>query len=71
MKNYILGLLVTLFSFFATSAHAVIDVSAATNGIGDVQTALLAIIGALLAMAMAIYGINAVYNFMKRKSGTP
>ncbi len=51
------------------SAQAVIDVSAVTGGIGEVGVALLAIVGAFLAVSVLILGISKVYGFVKRKAG--
>lgn len=51
-------------------ANAVgIDVTAVTTGIADVGTALLAVIGAFLAVSVLILGIGKVYGFVKRKAG--
>ena len=51
-------------------AHAVgIDVTAVTTGIADVGVALLAVIGAFLAVSVLILGIGKVYGFVKRKAG--
>ncbi len=54
---------------FSPSAFAVIDISAATGGIADAQTALLALLGALIALSAAIFGVVKVYGFIRRKSG--
>lgn len=70
MKKYLLGLLFSLLSLFGLSAQAAIDTTAAVAGIADVGIALAAIIAALMAMALSIYGINAVYKFINRKSGS-
>ena len=70
MKKYLLGLLFSLLSLFGLSAQAAIDTAAAVAGIADVGIALAAIIAALMAMALSIYGINAVYKFINRKSGS-
>jgi hypothetical protein len=53
----------------ATNAHAVIDVSAVTSGIAEIGVALLAVIGAFLAVSVLILGIGKVYSFVKRKAG--
>lgn len=50
-------------------ASAAIDVSAITTGIADVGVALLAVIGAFLAVSVLILGISKVYSFVKRKAG--
>lgn len=54
---------------FMSQAHAVIDVTGVTAGITDAQTAVLAIIGALLTLSIAIFGIVKVYNFVSKKAG--
>ena len=50
-------------------AHAQVDVSAVTSGIGEAQAAILAVIGGLLALSVAIFGVAKVYAFIKRKAG--
>lgn len=50
-------------------AFAVIDVTAVTGGVAEAGTALLAVIGALLAVSVLIFGIGKVYGFVKRKAG--
>jgi hypothetical protein len=64
--------LVVLFSSLIlamTAAHAAVDVSAVTSGIGDAQTAILSVLGGLVALSVAIFGISKVYAFIKRKAG--
>ncbi len=53
----------------AGSSQAAIDVTAVTTGIGEVSVALLAVIGAMLAVSVAILGIGKVYSFVKRRAG--
>jgi hypothetical protein len=53
----------------AQSAHAAIDTTSTLAGITEAQTAVLAILGGLLAMSVAIFGIVKVYGFVKRKAG--
>lgn len=50
-------------------ANAVIDVTAATTGIADAATAIGAVIAALLALSVTIFGVAKVYSFMSRKAG--
>jgi hypothetical protein len=53
----------------ATSAHAVIDIAGVLSGITEAQTAILSVIGALLALSVAIFGIVKVYRFVSSKAG--
>lgn len=46
-----------------------IDTTAVLSGITDAQTAVLAIITALLAMSTAIFGLAKVYAFVRRRAG--
>jgi len=69
MKKYLLGLFASVFSLLAGSAFAVIDVTAATTGISDASTAILAVIAALMTLATTVYGIMMVYRFVSKKSG--
>ncbi len=66
-------LLVSTFGLLAAlvglSAHAVIDVTAVTTGITDAQTAILAVIGGMLSLSVAIFGLAKVYAFVKRRAG--
>ena len=48
------------------SAFAVIDVTAATTGISDAQTAVLAVLAAMITMAAAIYGVRKVLRLLGR-----
>lgn len=56
-------------SFAASAAGAGIDTTAVTSGITDAQTAILAVIGSLTALSVAIFGVAKVYGFIKRKAG--
>ena len=69
MKNYLSGLLFAALSMFGLAANAVIDVTAATTGISDAGVAILAVLAALLALSVSVYGVKKVYDFMSRKSG--
>lgn len=53
----------------STAANAAIDVTAVTTGITDASVALVAVIGALMALSVGIFGISKVYGFIKRKAG--
>lgn len=47
-------------------ANAAIDVSAATTGISDAQTAVLAVLAAMITMAAAVYGVRKVLKLLGR-----
>lgn len=53
----------------ALSANAAIDVTAVTTGMTDAGVALLAVIAALTALSVSIFGVAKVYAFIKRKAG--
>jgi len=61
---------VSLASFGAlvlsTGAQAAIDVTAATTGISDAQTAVLAVLSAMVTMGAAVYGIKKVLRLLGR-----
>lgn len=61
---------VSLASFGAlvlsTGAQAAIDVTAATTGISDAQTAVLAVLAAMITMAAAIFGVRKVLKLLGR-----
>lgn len=48
------------------SAFAAIDVTAATTGITDASTAVLAVIAAMITMAVAVWGVKKVLKFFGR-----
>lgn len=50
-------------------AMAAIDVASVVAGIAEAGVAILAVIGALLAMSVTIFGLGKVYAFIKRKAG--
>ncbi len=50
----------------STGAQAAIDITAATTGISDAQTAVLAVLGAMITMAAAIYGVRRVLRLLNR-----
>lgn len=50
----------------STASHAAIDVSAATTGISDAQTAVLAVLAAMITMAAAVYGVRKVLKLIGR-----
>jgi hypothetical protein len=47
-------------------SHAAIDTTAATGGITDAQTAVLAVIAAMITMAVAVWGTKKVLRFFGR-----
>jgi hypothetical protein len=69
MKKLFASAVGMLLGMFAFSAHAVISTTAVETGITDAQTAILAIIGALLALSTAIFGMVKVYRFVSRRAG--
>lgn len=48
----------------STGANAAIDVAAATAGIADAQTAVLAVLGTMITMAAAVFGVRKVLNLI-------
>lgn len=62
----IFAALAGFLSLFAPVAHAAIDVTAATTGISDAQTAVLAVLAAMITMAAAIYGVKKVLRLLGR-----
>jgi hypothetical protein len=51
------------------SAMAQVDVTAVTTGISDAQTAILSVLGGLLGLSVAVFGLAKVYSFIKRRAG--
>ena len=47
------------------SAFAVVDITAATTGIADAQTAVLGVLAVMVTMAAAIYGVRKVLRLIK------
>lgn len=47
-------------------SHAAIDITAATGGISDAQTAVLAVLAAMITMAAAIFGVKKVLRLLGR-----
>lgn len=58
-----------LVALATQQAHAAIDITSVTAGVTEAGTALLGVIGAMLAMSVLILGIGKVYAFVKRKAG--
>lgn len=68
-KNVQKGLIAVGAIVAAGSASAAIDVTAVTTGITDASTALQSVIGALMSLSVALFGISKVYAFIKRRAG--
>lgn len=49
-----------------SQAHAAIDIAAATTGIADAQTAVLAVLASMIVMAAAVYGVKKVLGLIGR-----
>ena len=69
IKKVYLVLVAMMLGIFAMPSFAIIDITAATTGITDAQTAIASLIGALLALSVSIFGIVKVYNFVSKKAG--
>ncbi len=52
-------------ALMAQNAHAAIDITAATAGITDASTAVLAVIAAMITMAVAVWGVKKVLKFFR------
>lgn len=50
----------------SSGAHAAVDVAAATTGISDAQTAVLAVLAAMITMAAAVFGVKKVLRLIGR-----
>lgn len=48
-------------------AFAVIDIAAATTGISDASTAVLAVLAAMITMAAAVFGVYKVLGLINKK----
>lgn len=62
------GVSLAAFSALVLSqgAHAAIDITAATAGITDAQTAVLAVLAAMITMGAAIFGVKKVLRLLGR-----
>lgn len=67
LKTVVPVLVVAALSGPAFSAG--IDTGAMTAGISEAQTAILAVVGALIALSVAIFGVVKVYSFISKKAG--
>lgn len=50
----------------AQAANAAIDITAATGGVSDAQTAVLGVLAVMITMAAAIFGIKKVLGLLNR-----
>ncbi|NBW79613.1 MAG: hypothetical protein EBR27_11470 [Betaproteobacteria bacterium] len=66
-KNLIGRLAVVAASAAVVSAHAAIDTAPATAGIADAQTAVLAVLGSMITMAAAIFGVRKVLGLINKR----
>lgn len=59
------GVSITAFAALVASqgAQAAIDIAAATTGISDAQTAVLAVLAGLLTLSIAAWGVKKVLKF--------
>lgn len=69
LQKCIAALMATGMTFAAAQAQAAIDITTATTGIADAGVALLALVGALMALSVSIFGIVKVYAFISKKAG--
>lgn len=53
----------------AGNAMAAIDTTTILAGVTEAGVAILAVIGALLALSVSIFGIKKVYSFVSAKAG--
>lgn len=65
VKGFSLMVLASLLAFTG-AANAAIDVTAATTGVGDAQTAVLAVIAVMVTFAVAVYGLKKVIRLFGR-----
>ncbi len=49
-----------------SASHAAIDVTAATGGVADAQTAVLAVLAVMITMSAAIFGVKKVLRLLGR-----
>jgi len=50
----------------AGSSFAAVDITAATGGIADAQTAVLAVLAVMITMAAAVFGVRKVLKLIGR-----
>lgn len=66
MKTNLIRLTALSAVVLASQAHAAVDVTAATAGIADAQTAVLAVLGVMITMAAAVFGVRKVLRLIGR-----
>jgi hypothetical protein len=65
-KNLSVLALAVASALVSLPSFAAIDVATATAGIADAQTAVLTVLGVMITMAAAIYGVVKVLGLIKR-----
>jgi len=65
MKNFF-KLAVPASLLAAGSSFAVIDITAATTGVADAETAVLGVLAVMITMGAAIYGVKKVRSLLGR-----
>lgn len=65
-KNIQRGLLAAGVLVAAGSANAAIDITTATAGITDAQTAVVTVLGLMITMAAAVFGLRKVIGLLGR-----
>lgn len=66
LRGYRAPLVASGLAVLAGASNAAIDVTAATTGISDAQTAVLAVLAAMLTMGVAVWGVRKVLRFFGR-----
>lgn len=66
MNKYLPRVVAGGLALASLSSFAVIDVAAATTGIADASTAVLAVLAAMITMAAAVYGVKKVLKLIGR-----
>jgi len=64
MKTRLLAL--ASLAAFSVPSFAAIDITAATGGIADAQTAVLGVLAVMITMAAAIFGVRKVLRLLGR-----
>lgn len=66
-KDRAVASLVAGLALSSTGAHAVvIDTAAATTGITNAQVAVLVVLGAMITMSAAVYGVKKILRLLGR-----
>jgi hypothetical protein len=61
-----LALVAAPVALMAAQAHAAIDVTTATGGIADASTAVVTVLGAMITMGAAVFGLKKVLRLIGR-----